>query len=102
MRCDMMPFLAGPSVDRAEQERLERGLMYVAMIRAEEILAFTRSTSNGFASRMQQLLDIPGNRTGRFVPMDEIAAAIARCAGHPIEAWENIRRRVASLCAANR
>ena len=23
MRCDMMPFLAGPSVDRAEQERLE-------------------------------------------------------------------------------
>src|SRR5262245_15522886 len=27
MRCDMMPFLAGPNVDRAEQERLERGLM---------------------------------------------------------------------------
>ena len=57
MRCDMMPFLVGPSVDRAEQERLERGLMYVAMTRAEEILAFSRSTSNGFASRIQQLLD---------------------------------------------
>ena len=57
MRCDMMPFMAGPSVDRAEQERLERGLMYVAMTRAEEILAFTRSTSNGFASRILQLLD---------------------------------------------
>jgi superfamily I DNA/RNA helicase len=57
MRCDMMPFLAGPNIDRAEQERLERGLMYVAMTRAEEILAFTRSTLNGFAFRIQQLLD---------------------------------------------
>ena len=57
MRCDMMPFLPEPNVDRAEQERLERGLMYVAMTRAEEILAFTRSTLNGFASRIQQLLD---------------------------------------------
>jgi ATP-dependent exoDNAse (exonuclease V) beta subunit len=57
MRCDMMPFLARPNVDRAEQERLERGLMYVAMTRGEEVLAFTRSTSNGFASRIQQLLD---------------------------------------------
>ena len=57
MRCDMMPFLPEANVDRAEQERLERGLMYVAMTRAEEILAFTRSTSNGFASRIQQLLD---------------------------------------------
>ena len=57
MRCDMMPFLPASNVDRAEQERLERGLMYVAMTRAEEILAFTRSTSNGFASRIQQLLD---------------------------------------------
>ena len=53
----MMPFLAGPSVDRAEQERLGRGLMYVAMTRVEEMLAFTRSTSNGFAFRIQQLLD---------------------------------------------
>jgi superfamily I DNA/RNA helicase len=57
MRCDMMPFVAGPNVDRAEQERLERGLMYVAMTRAEEMLAFTRSISNGFASRIQQLLE---------------------------------------------
>jgi len=57
MRCDMMPFLAGPSVDRAEQERLERGLMYVAMTRAEEMLVFSRSTLNGFASPIQQLLE---------------------------------------------
>lgn len=57
MRCDMMPFLAGPNADRAEQARLERGLMYVAMTRAEEILAFTRSTLSGFASRIQQLLE---------------------------------------------
>jgi superfamily I DNA/RNA helicase len=26
MRSDMMPFLAGPNINRAEQERLERGL----------------------------------------------------------------------------
>jgi len=57
MRSDTMPFLAGANVDRAEQERLERGLMYVAMTRSEELLAFTRSTLNGFASRIQQLLD---------------------------------------------
>ena len=44
-------------LDTAEQERLERGLMYVAMTRAEELLAFTRSSSNGFASRISQLLD---------------------------------------------
>ena len=56
MRCDMMPFLPDADVDRAEQERLERGLMYVAMTRAEETLAFTRSTSNGFACRIEQLL----------------------------------------------
>jgi superfamily I DNA/RNA helicase len=59
MRCDTMPFLPEPNVTMAEQERLERGLMYVAMTRAEEILAFTRSTSNGFASRIQQLLNHP-------------------------------------------
>ena len=57
MRCDMMPFLPASNVDRAEQERFERGLMYVAMTRAEQKLAFTRSTLNGFASRIQQLLD---------------------------------------------
>ena len=57
MRCDMMPFLPDANVDRAEQELLERGLMYVAMTRAEEILAFTRSTLNGFACRIEQLLD---------------------------------------------
>jgi len=57
MRCDMMPFMPESDLDTAEQERLERGLMYVAMTRAEELLAFTRSSSNGFASRIPQLLD---------------------------------------------
>ena len=57
MRTDMMPVIPDRDGDRVEQERLERGLMYVAMTRAEEMLAFTRSTLNGFASRIQQLLD---------------------------------------------
>ena len=57
MRSDMVPFMADAGADEAEQERLERGLMYVAMTRAEERLAFTRSTLNGFASRIEQLLD---------------------------------------------
>jgi superfamily I DNA/RNA helicase len=57
MRSDVMPFFADGGVDRIEQERLERGLMYVAMTRAEERLAFTRSTVNGFATRIKQLLD---------------------------------------------
>jgi superfamily I DNA/RNA helicase len=57
MRADMMPHFPNGDVDRVEQERLERGLMYVAMTRAEEMLAFTRSTLNGFASQIQQLLE---------------------------------------------
>jgi superfamily I DNA/RNA helicase len=57
VRSDMMPFIPEPGPDRPEQERLERGLMYVAMTRAEEILAFTRSSSTGFTSRIEQLLD---------------------------------------------
>jgi hypothetical protein len=56
MRTDAMPFMPGPDVNRDEQERLERGLMYVAMTRAEEMLAFTRSTSNGFAAQIERLL----------------------------------------------
>jgi superfamily I DNA/RNA helicase len=52
----MMPFMPKSDAD-VEEERLERGLMYVAMTRAEEMLAFTRSTLNGFASQIQQLLD---------------------------------------------
>ena len=63
MRCDMMPFLVGPNIDRAEQERFERGLIYVAITRAEEMLAFTRSTLNGFASRIEQPLDQDVART---------------------------------------
>jgi ATP-dependent exoDNAse (exonuclease V) beta subunit len=62
VRCDMMPFMPEPNIDKVEQERLERGLMYVAMTRAEEILAFTRSSLNGFASQIQQLLDHGGVR----------------------------------------
>ena len=57
MRTDMMPYFPNGDLDRVEQVRLERGLMYVAMTRAEEMLAFTRSTSNGFASQIQQLLE---------------------------------------------
>jgi hypothetical protein len=57
MRSDMMPFIPEPGADNLEQERLERGLMYVAMTRPEETLAFTRSSSHGFASQIQQLLD---------------------------------------------
>ncbi len=56
MRADTMPFFPGADVDRDEQERLERGLMYVAMTRAEEMLAFTRSTTNGFAMQIEKLL----------------------------------------------
>jgi len=58
VRTDMMPFVPDANVDRVEQERLERGLMYVAMTRAEEMLTFTRSTLNGFASEIQQLVDL--------------------------------------------
>jgi superfamily I DNA/RNA helicase len=57
MRCDTMPFIPDSDMDVLEQERLGRRLMYVAMTRAEEMLAFTRSTSNGFASQMLQHLD---------------------------------------------
>jgi superfamily I DNA/RNA helicase len=57
MRSDMMPHFADSDADKVEVERLERGLMYVAMTRAEERLAFTRSSVNGFATRIQQLLD---------------------------------------------
>jgi superfamily I DNA/RNA helicase len=57
MRADTMPFMPGPGVDRDEQELIERGLMYVAMTRAEEMLAFTRSTSNGFAAQIERLIE---------------------------------------------
>jgi superfamily I DNA/RNA helicase len=57
MRIGMMPYIPEPSDDIAAKELVEGGLMYVAMTRAEEMLAFTRSSLNGFASRIQQLLD---------------------------------------------
>jgi hypothetical protein len=56
MRSDAMPFMPDRDADRDGQERLERGLMYVAMTRAEEMLAFTRSTTNGFAAQIEKLL----------------------------------------------
>jgi hypothetical protein len=56
VRVDMMPFVSGSDANSADLERLERGLMYVAMTRAEDMLAFTQSTSSGFGSRIQQLL----------------------------------------------
>jgi len=64
MRSDMMPFMLDRETDAVEQERLERGLMYVAMTRAEEKLAFTRSGLGGFASQIKQLLD-HGSPTAR-------------------------------------
>jgi ATP-dependent exoDNAse (exonuclease V) beta subunit len=57
LRSDSMPFLPDRNASREEQERLERGLMYVAMTRAEEMLAFTRSTTNGFASEIERLIE---------------------------------------------
>ena len=57
MRADTVPFTPDRDADKDEQERLERGLMYVAMTRAEDLLAFTRSTSNGFAAQIERLLE---------------------------------------------
>jgi superfamily I DNA/RNA helicase len=56
MRADTMPFMPDRDAGQDEQERLERGLMYVAMTRAEEMLAFTRSTTNGFAAQIERLI----------------------------------------------
>jgi superfamily I DNA/RNA helicase len=56
MRADTMPLMPNREANKEEQERLERGLMYVAMTRAEEMLAFTRSTMNGFAGQIERLL----------------------------------------------
>jgi hypothetical protein len=60
MRADTMPFTPDREASRDEQERLERGLMYVAMTRAEEMLAFTRSHSTGFAVQVGKLLELAG------------------------------------------
>lgn len=57
MRADTMPFMPDRDANKEEQERLERGLMYVAMTRAEEMLAFTRSTSSGFAGQIERLIE---------------------------------------------
>jgi superfamily I DNA/RNA helicase len=56
MRADTMPFMPDRDASREEQERHERGLMYVAMTRAEEMLAFTWSAANGFAAQIEKLL----------------------------------------------
>jgi hypothetical protein len=63
MRCDTMPFTPESDIGDVDRERLERGLMYVAMTRAERMLAFTRSTTNGFSSQIQRLIDRGGSAT---------------------------------------
>lgn len=42
--------------DTTELEGLERGLMYVAMTRAEDRLLITGSSNTGFAQEISQLL----------------------------------------------
>jgi superfamily I DNA and RNA helicase len=56
-RCDMMPFEPALIENPDGGEALERGLLYVAMTRAEEHLVFTCSGPlHGYAGRIQQLL----------------------------------------------
>lgn len=56
-RCDMVPFEPALNDNPDGGEALERGLMYVAMTRAEEHLIFSCSGSYGYAGRIQQLLN---------------------------------------------
>lgn len=55
-RADMMPFRVEGSDEPDVVMRLERGLMYVAMTRAETQLVFTASSRDGFASQIEMLL----------------------------------------------
>ena len=54
----MMPFRVEDSEDPEAYMLLEKGLMYVAMTRAETHLMFTASRRNGFASQIEGLLTI--------------------------------------------
>lgn len=55
-RCDMMPFEPALNENPDGGEALERGLLYVAMTRAEEHLVFSCCGLQGYAGRIQQLL----------------------------------------------
>lgn len=56
MRADKMPYLVGAVNDSAEREGLERGLLYVAMTRAEERLFVSASNSGGYAGEIAALI----------------------------------------------
>lgn len=55
-RADMMPFSMDDNEDPDANLLLEKGLMYVAMTRAETHLMFTASRRNGFATQIEALL----------------------------------------------
>lgn len=55
-RADTLPFMPDRDGDAAELERLERGLMYVAMTRAEDKLLVTACSKTGFAREVCDLL----------------------------------------------
>lgn len=55
-RADMMPFRVEESDEPEELMLLEKGLMYVAMTRAETQLIFTASSRDGFAQQIEKLL----------------------------------------------
>jgi superfamily I DNA/RNA helicase len=54
---DLLPFSADP-----EQWKLERGLMYVAMTRAEDELVLTRSGYSPFIDEIEAALCPPDNK----------------------------------------
>lgn len=56
-RCDMMPFEPAVFENPEGGEALERGLLYVAMTRAEEHLFFSCSGPQGYAGQIQRLLN---------------------------------------------
>jgi hypothetical protein len=51
-----MPFTPALLENPADGERLERGLLYVGMTRAEKFLAFTSSSVRGYASEIRNAL----------------------------------------------
>lgn len=56
VRCDTMPFKPALVENPADGERLERGLLYVGMTRAEEFLAFSSSSARGYACEIRNAL----------------------------------------------
>ncbi len=59
VRADMMPFRVEDSEDPEAYLSLEKGLMYVAMTRAETHLMFTASRRSGFATQIESLTTEP-------------------------------------------